>query len=300
MPRDADPAVVVGRYILNLVPRLFTLTATSSRRSGDLVPAEPLDEILADYDTPGSPSGPGSRPPRGHRTAAWQFASPVRWIETQDLLFTEEAAGGVGIERRFVEIGVRSAPRSPDWPETPRDCPNSPATQSKCSMPSATPRCCSPPTRTRLRSPSPRSGPHRPASPPRWRRPRRHTGRADRCPRLRAPRRHRVRRRRRHPGADRAVGQDAHRPDRAAGLHRVHHRRRLVATQPAAGGSGLRAQPRGHRRKAPRRTWLLRRTGHQAGPHLQPFGPVLTDAVNDQLRSSLVRRASVRAPSPSA
>ena len=40
---------------------------------------------------------------------AWQFASPVRWIETQDLLFIEEAAGGLGIER-FVEIGVKSAP----------------------------------------------------------------------------------------------------------------------------------------------------------------------------------------------
>ena len=39
---------------------------------------------------------------------AWQFASPVRWIETQDLLFIEEAAGGLGIER-FVEIGVKSA-----------------------------------------------------------------------------------------------------------------------------------------------------------------------------------------------
>ncbi|HMC68624.1 MAG TPA: 3-oxoacyl-ACP synthase, partial [Mycobacteriales bacterium] len=34
---------------------------------------------------------------------------PVRWIETQDLLFIEEAAGGLGIER-FVEIGVKSAP----------------------------------------------------------------------------------------------------------------------------------------------------------------------------------------------
>src|ERR1700739_2002613 len=40
---------------------------------------------------------------------AWQFASPVRWIETQDLLFIEEAAGGLGVER-FVEIGVKSAP----------------------------------------------------------------------------------------------------------------------------------------------------------------------------------------------
>ncbi len=40
---------------------------------------------------------------------AWQFASPVRWIETQDLLFIEEAAGGLGVER-FVEIGVKTAP----------------------------------------------------------------------------------------------------------------------------------------------------------------------------------------------
>ena len=33
----------------------------------------------------------------------------MRWIETQDLLFIEEAAGGLGVER-FVEIGVKSAP----------------------------------------------------------------------------------------------------------------------------------------------------------------------------------------------
>src|SRR4029079_12680338 len=40
---------------------------------------------------------------------AWQFASPVRWIETQDLLFIEEAAGGLRIER-VVEIRGESAP----------------------------------------------------------------------------------------------------------------------------------------------------------------------------------------------
>lgn len=34
MPRDADPDLIIGRYIPNLVPRLFTLTATSSRKSG--------------------------------------------------------------------------------------------------------------------------------------------------------------------------------------------------------------------------------------------------------------------------
>ncbi|MEI6253180.1 MAG: beta-ketoacyl synthase N-terminal-like domain-containing protein, partial [Mycobacteriaceae bacterium] len=109
MPRDADPSVLIGRYIPNLVPRLFTLDRDFIQEIRDLVPAEPLDEILADYDT-WITERPGEV---GRRVViellAWQFASPVRWIETQDLLFTEEAAGGVGIER-FVEIGVRSAP----------------------------------------------------------------------------------------------------------------------------------------------------------------------------------------------
>ena len=35
---------------------------------------------------------------------AWQFASPVRWIETQDLALTT-----LGVDR-FVEVGVGSAP----------------------------------------------------------------------------------------------------------------------------------------------------------------------------------------------
>src|SRR5690348_13194260 len=109
MPRDADPALLVGKYIPNLVPRPFTMDRDFIQEIRDLVPAEPLDEILADYDT--------WRTERPHELCrkvviellAWQFASPVRWIETQDLLFIEEAAGGLGIER-FVEIGVKSAP----------------------------------------------------------------------------------------------------------------------------------------------------------------------------------------------
>lgn len=109
MPAEADARVLVGRYIPNLVPRLFTLDRDFIQEIRDLVPAEPLDEILADYDT-----WITERPKElGRRIViellAWQFASPVRWIETQDLLFTEEAAGGIGVER-FVEIGVRSAP----------------------------------------------------------------------------------------------------------------------------------------------------------------------------------------------
>ncbi|MCW2588353.1 MAG: 3-oxoacyl-(acyl-carrier protein) reductase, partial [Mycobacterium sp.] len=109
MPRDADPALLVGKYIPNLVPRPFTLDRDFIQEIRDLVPAEPLDEILADYDT-----WLNEKPRELCRKIviellAWQFASPVRWIETQDLLFIEEAAGGIGIER-FVEIGVKNAP----------------------------------------------------------------------------------------------------------------------------------------------------------------------------------------------
>ena len=109
LPEDTDPALVVGRYIPNLVPRLFTLDRDFVQEIRDLVPAEPLDEILADYDT-----WRNERPRQLCRKLviellAWQFASPVRWIETQDLLFIEEAAGGMGVER-FVEVGVKSAP----------------------------------------------------------------------------------------------------------------------------------------------------------------------------------------------
>ncbi|MEI7717215.1 MAG: acyltransferase domain-containing protein, partial [Mycobacterium sp.] len=109
MPRDQDPGILVGRYIPNLVPRPFTLDRDFIQEIRDLVPAEPLDEILADYDM-----WRRDKPRDLARTVliellAWQFASPVRWIETQDLLFTEEAAGGLGVER-FVEIGVKSAP----------------------------------------------------------------------------------------------------------------------------------------------------------------------------------------------
>jgi fatty acid synthase len=109
MPRDQDPDLIVGKYIPNLVPRPFTLDRDFIQEIRDLVPAEPLDEILADYDT-----WRNDKPRELCRKVviellAWQFASPVRWIETQDLLFIEEAAGGLGIER-FVEIGVKSAP----------------------------------------------------------------------------------------------------------------------------------------------------------------------------------------------
>ncbi|HUO36426.1 MAG TPA: acyltransferase domain-containing protein, partial [Mycobacterium sp.] len=106
---DRDPDLIVGRYIPNLVPRPFSVDRDFIQEIRDLVPAEPLDEILADYDTWRSEKPRELARKVVIELLAWQFASPVRWIETQDLLFTEEAAGGLGVER-FVEIGVKSAP----------------------------------------------------------------------------------------------------------------------------------------------------------------------------------------------
>lgn len=108
LPADLDPDILVGRYIPNLVPRLFNLSREFVAEIADLVPSEPLNAVLADFDSW------SARPSELTRVIliellAWQFASPVRWIETQDLLFSEPEQGGLAIAR-FVEIGVRSAP----------------------------------------------------------------------------------------------------------------------------------------------------------------------------------------------
>ncbi|MEU2089371.1 fatty acid synthase subunit beta domain-containing protein [Nocardia beijingensis] len=108
LPVDLDPATLVGRYIPNLVPRLFSLERAFVQEIADLVPSEPLTEVLADFDSW------AARPVDLCRVVliellAWQFASPVRWIETQDLLFTDPAQGGLGVER-FVEIGLGATP----------------------------------------------------------------------------------------------------------------------------------------------------------------------------------------------
>ncbi|EUA18092.1 fatty-acid synthase domain protein [Mycobacterium xenopi 3993] len=82
-------------------------------------------------------------------------------------------------------------------------------------------------------------------------------------------RRHSVRRRRCHAGADRAVGQDAYRPNRGTRLHRIDHRRRVLATQSAASRPGPRAQHRRHRRRCRSGPGRAAVAGHQAGSHLQ-------------------------------
>ncbi|OFQ95990.1 3-oxoacyl-ACP synthase [Corynebacterium sp. HMSC056E09] len=103
IPAEINLDVLVGRYIPNLVARPFALSREFVESIAEVVDSEPIEEILADFD------GAVASPARLGRTLliellAWQFASPVRWIETQDLLL-----GGLGVER-FIEVGVGTAP----------------------------------------------------------------------------------------------------------------------------------------------------------------------------------------------
>ncbi|WP_084351012.1 type I polyketide synthase [Millisia brevis] len=108
LPEEIDPSILLGRYIPNLVPKPFSLERDFVQEIADLVPSDPLATVLADWDNW------AAQPAKLTRVVltellAWQFASPVRWIETQDLLFASEADGGMGVER-FIEVGLASAP----------------------------------------------------------------------------------------------------------------------------------------------------------------------------------------------
>ncbi len=108
LPPTIDPSILSGRYVPNLVPKPFSLGRAFIQEIADLVPSEPLDAVLADFGAWSKKPGELCRVVL-IELLAWQFASPVRWIETQDLMFLPEADGGLGVER-FVEIGVGQAP----------------------------------------------------------------------------------------------------------------------------------------------------------------------------------------------
>ena len=109
LPETIDPSLLIGRYIPNLVPRLFTLDRAYVEEVAELRRlARSSSRSLEDWATW------EADPARLGRALliellAWQFASPVRWIETQDLLFGSPEHGGLGIEQ-FVEVGVANAP----------------------------------------------------------------------------------------------------------------------------------------------------------------------------------------------
>lgn len=103
IPTEIDLDILVGRYIPNLVARPFSLERNFAESMAEVVSSHLLDEILADFEAA------ANNPMKLGRTLliellAWQFASPVRWIETQHLALTS-----LNVDR-FVEVGVGSAP----------------------------------------------------------------------------------------------------------------------------------------------------------------------------------------------
>ncbi len=103
LPAEIDPERLVGRYIPNLTATCFELTETFVAQMAEVADSDILREILSDF------GAAAANPARLARTLlvellAWQFCSPVRWIETQDLLFDDLAV------TRFIEVGVGTAP----------------------------------------------------------------------------------------------------------------------------------------------------------------------------------------------
>ncbi|GAC1383365.1 MAG: type I polyketide synthase [Marmoricola sp.] len=108
LPAEVDPTILLGRYVPNLVARPFALDVPFLEAILEVAPSEQIRAVLADIDSWADRSAQLCRVVL-IELLAWQFASPVRWIETQDLLFADVADGGLGVTR-LVEVGVGSAP----------------------------------------------------------------------------------------------------------------------------------------------------------------------------------------------
>ncbi|MBZ8178232.1 DUF1729 domain-containing protein [Corynebacterium sp. 3HC-13] len=102
IPHDFEADVLLGRYIPNLVARPFSLERSFIEAMDEVIDSPIISDLLAGKLTPATDTELA-------RTLliellAWQFASPVRWIETQDIMCDELQI------QRFVEVGVGSAP----------------------------------------------------------------------------------------------------------------------------------------------------------------------------------------------
>ena len=111
LPENIDYSRLVGRYIPNLVAVPFELTREFAQKILDVVPSERIEAALEDETTWKSYAEDEQKLGRLLLTEllSWQFASPVRWIETQALMFADRARGGLGVEE-YVEVGLGNAP----------------------------------------------------------------------------------------------------------------------------------------------------------------------------------------------
>lgn len=111
LPAHIDYSVLEGRYIPNLVARPFEMTKDFARSILDVVPSERLQAALDDDAVWDSYASDDQKLGRLLLTEllSWQFASPVRWIETQALMFAPRVCGGLGVEN-YVEVGLGNSP----------------------------------------------------------------------------------------------------------------------------------------------------------------------------------------------
>ena len=111
IPHDLDPAVLVHRYVPNLVARPFELTRDFVRAVLDVVPAEALLPLAESEEAWERAAADPSELTRLLliELLSWQFASPVRWIETQAALVAPTSRGGLGVEE-VVEVGLGASP----------------------------------------------------------------------------------------------------------------------------------------------------------------------------------------------
>ncbi|HQR79303.1 MAG TPA: DUF1729 domain-containing protein [Actinomycetota bacterium] len=101
LPETIDPAALVGRYVPNLHPQPFATTRDYVSEVLRVCDSSALRDLLARWDD--------LTEAQIARTLliellAWQFAMPVRWIETTDVLCTD-----LGVQR-VVEVGVGTQP----------------------------------------------------------------------------------------------------------------------------------------------------------------------------------------------
>jgi fatty acid synthase subunit beta len=94
--------MLVGKYIPNLVAKPFQVSREYAQLIYDQTSSPRLDRVLENWDQ-NNWAALQQRQKLAYiilvELLAYQFASPVRWIETQDLLFTESAF------ERLIELG---------------------------------------------------------------------------------------------------------------------------------------------------------------------------------------------------
>jgi fatty acid synthase len=108
LPERINYEILIDRYIPNLVARPFELTPEFVESILAVVPSEPAQALLDEWDarTSDEEGRAGVARTLFIELLCWQFASPVRWIETQDQLL---ATDRLDVDE-LIEVGLGASP----------------------------------------------------------------------------------------------------------------------------------------------------------------------------------------------